>query len=74
MSNIDDLLFAFDKLSTPGQPPITSEAGACVKTVCEKGKHKFVLDTSVGSVSILASADREGLVPVLVAPNGSETR
>ncbi|GAB19899.1 hypothetical protein GOEFS_096_00760 [Gordonia effusa NBRC 100432] len=74
VSDIDDLLFAFDRLSTPGQPPIPKTAGACARTVCEKGKHKFVLDRSVGSVAILASADRTGLVPVLVAPNGSQTR
>lgn len=74
VSDIDDLLFAFDKLSTPGQPPLTSEAGACAKTVCEQGKHKFVLDRSVGSVSILAAADRTGLVPVLVAPSGTQVR
>jgi hypothetical protein len=73
-SNIDDLLFAFDNLSTPGQPPLTQETGACVVRVCEQAKHRFVLDSAVGRVSILAAADRSGLVPVLIAPNGSEIR
>lgn len=72
--NINDLLFAFDNLSTPGQPPLTNEAGACVITVCDQAKHRFVLDRAVGSVNILAAADRSGLVPVLIAPNGSQTR
>jgi archaellum component FlaG (FlaF/FlaG flagellin family) len=72
--NIDDLLFAFDNLSTPGQPPLSSEAGACVVQVCDSGKHRFVLDSSVGSVSVLAAADHPGLVPVLVAPNGRQIR
>ena len=72
--NIDELLFAFDKLSTPGQPPLTDEAGACAVKVCDSGKHRFVLDSSVGSVNILASADRTGLTPVLVSPDGTETR
>lgn len=73
-NNIDDLLFAFDNLSTPGQPPLTNETGACVVRICEQAKHRFVLDRAVGSVSILAAADRSGLVPVLIAPDGSEVR
>ncbi|WP_059039798.1 vWA domain-containing protein, partial [Gordonia desulfuricans] len=72
--DIDDLLFAFDNLSTPGQPPLTQDTGACVIKVCDQAKHRFVLDRAVGSVSILAAADRAGLTPVLVAPNGVETR
>ena len=72
--DIDELLFTFDKLSTPGQPPLTNETGACAVKVCDSGKHRFVLDSSVGSVNILASADRTGLTPVLVSPDGTETR
>ena len=44
-----------------GQPPLTNETGACAVKVCDSGKHRFVLDSSVGSVNILASADRTGL-------------
>lgn len=70
-SNIDDLLFAFDAFSTPGQPPQHTEAGVCPgTTVCEDAKHRFTLDRSVRSVSVLASADTSGLVPVLVPPTG----
>lgn len=71
--NIDDLLFAFDKFTTPGQPPIENTTGACAKVICEEGKHRFVLDRSVRSVSVLAAADRPGLIAYLVAPNGAPT-
>ncbi|WP_247596008.1 MULTISPECIES: hypothetical protein [unclassified Rhodococcus (in: high G+C Gram-positive bacteria)] len=70
--NIDDLLFAFDAFSTPGQAPLTRESGVCALTVCEEGKHRFVLDDSIDSVSVLASTDVPGLIPTLVAPDGSE--
>lgn len=71
-SNIDDLLFAFDAFSTPGQPPQHTESGVCPGTVvCEDAKHRFTLDRSVRSVSVLASADTPGLIPVLVPPTGS---
>lgn len=69
--NIDDLLFAFDAVSTPGQPPIQTESGVCPGgAICEEAKHRFVLDNSVRSVNVLASADKAGLTPVLVPPMG----
>ena len=69
--NIDDLLFAFDEFSAPGQAPIENTSGACAKTICEEAKHRFVLDRSVRSVSVLAAADKPGLIPNLVAPDGT---
>ena len=71
--NIEDLLFAFDKVGTPDQPAIEIDTGACPLVICEEAKHRFVLDSSVGSVSVLAAADRPGLVPFLVAPDGATT-
>ncbi|MFY2786889.1 vWA domain-containing protein [Rhodococcus sp. MALMAid1271] len=68
--NLDDLLFAFDALSTPGQAPITTDAGVCQGTVCEDAKHRFVLDDSIASVDVLASSDVAGLEPNLVGPAG----
>ncbi len=69
--NIDDLLFAFDAFSTPGQPPMQTESGVCPgAAICEEAKHRFVLDNSVRGVSVLASADKAGLIPVLVPPVG----
>ncbi|TRW86211.1 VWA domain-containing protein [Mycolicibacterium sp. 018/SC-01/001] len=69
--NIEDLLFAFDKVGTPDQVPIEVNTGSCARTICEEGKHRFVLDRSVRSVSVLAAADRPGLMPYLVAPDGT---
>mgnify|MGYP003606075453 CR=1 FL=1 len=68
--NIEDLLFAFDKVGTPDQPPIEIDTGACARVICEEAKHRFVLDRSVRHVSVLAGTDRLGLVPFLVAPDG----
>ena len=70
--NIDDLLFAFDSFSTPGQAPLERESGICVQQVCEDGKHRFVLDRSISAVNVLAFADAEGLIPTVVAPNGEQ--
>ncbi len=70
--NIDELLFAFDAFSTPGQSPLSREAGVCAQSVCEEGKHRFVLDRSIGGVAVLGSADMEGLVPTLVSPLGDQ--
>lgn len=69
--NIEDLLFAFDAFSTPGQAPTQFSSGACARVICDEAKHRFVLDRSVRAVSVLAAADRPGLVPHLVAPNGT---
>lgn len=69
--NINDLLFAFDAFSSPGQAPIETSTGACANVICEEAKHRFVLDRSVRSVSVLAAADRPGLVPYLIAPDGA---
>lgn len=69
--NIEDLLFAFDKFGIPDQPPIETDTGACPRVICEEAKHRFVLDRSVRSVSVLAAADRPGLVPYLIAPDGA---
>lgn len=69
--NIDDLLFAFNRFTTPGTPPREFESGACAGAVCEEYKHRFVLDRSVKTVTVLAAADRTGLVPYVVAPDGA---
>ncbi|SDE22253.1 vWA domain-containing protein [Rhodococcus tukisamuensis] len=70
--NIDDLLFAFDAFSTPGQAPLERETGVCAFTMCEDAQHRFVLDDSIGSVTVLGFADAEGLVPTLVSPRGEQ--
>ncbi|PXW31294.1 UNVERIFIED_CONTAM: hypothetical protein DES50_10560 [Williamsia faeni] len=70
--DIDDLLFAFDAFSTPGQAPLETEAIVCARVVCEEGKQRFVLDRSVGNVNVLATADGTNLVPILVSPDGGQ--
>lgn len=70
--NIDDLLFAFDAFSSPGQAPLENETGVCALEVCDEAKHRFVLDNSIGSVTVLGFADADGLVPTLVTPSGNE--
>lgn len=70
--NIDDLLFAFDAFSTPGQAPLERETGVCAFAMCEDAQHRFVLDDSIGSVTVLGFADAEGLVPTLVSPRGDQ--
>lgn len=70
--NINDLLFAFDAMSTPGQAPIHQEAGVCASALCEDAKHRFVLDGSIGAVSILARSDAGGRDVYLVLPSGEQ--
>lgn len=70
--NINDLLFAFDAMSTPGQAPIHQQSGVCVRILCEDAKHRFVLDSSIGAVSILARSEGGGRDVYLVLPTGDQ--
>jgi hypothetical protein len=69
-SDIDSLLFAFDELSTPGQPAIKQEHGICQVTVCTSEGHRVVLDSSTPRVTILATSDLPGAIVSLQAPTG----
>lgn len=71
-SDIDGLLLAFDRITTPDQPPIVGEEGVCQGEVCPEGAHRFVLDASIRSVHVLATADASGLDVVLVTPAGEQ--
>lgn len=68
--NIDDLLFAFDAFSTPGQAPLQQTAGVCGAELCSEGAHRFVLDNSISEVSVLANGGAEGLVATIESPSG----
>lgn len=68
VSNIDDMLFAFDALNP--DPGITNTAPVCRIEVCPEARHNFTLDRSIKSVSILGSGGVPGVVPYLVAPSG----
>ncbi|AHC24151.2 MULTISPECIES: hypothetical protein [Mycobacteriaceae] len=68
VSNIDDMLFAFDALNP--DPGVTNTAPVCRIQVCPEARHNFTLDRSIKSVSILGSGGVPGVVPYLVAPSG----
>jgi hypothetical protein len=69
VSDIDDMLFAFDALNpTPGT---TGQAPVCQLQVCPEARHNFVLDRSIKSVNILGSGGIAGVVPYLVSPRGT---
>lgn len=79
VSQLDDLLFAFDEFASPDQKPLENESKLCPKTACAQQAHTFVLDDSIGSVHILGTADadqklvaiqRDGMAdPVLLDPD-----
>lgn len=69
VSNIDDMLFAFDKLNP--EPGVNSQGPVCQGQLCEEARHNFVLDRSIKSVTILGSGDVPGVVPYLVSPSGA---
>ncbi|WP_169585761.1 vWA domain-containing protein [Antrihabitans stalactiti] len=72
-SDIDQLLFAFDQLSTPGQQPTVHDTGVCAGTVCDTARHNFTLDDSIDFVDLLAKSD-PSLVPYLVSPANEQLR
>ncbi|SDS76211.1 VWA domain-containing protein [Microlunatus soli] len=72
-SNIDDLLFAFDKIMDPGREPTEQQTGICQGKVCTEFRHNFVLDDSISTVHILGSAPA-GLDVYLVPPKGDPQR
>jgi hypothetical protein len=68
VSNIDDMLFAFDALNP--DPGTTQQGPVCRLQVCPEARHNFVLDRSIKSVNILGSGGVSGVVPYLVSPSG----
>ena len=68
VSNIDDMLFAFDALNP--DPGTTQQGPVCQLQVCPEARHNFVLDRSIKSVNILGSGGVAGVVPYLMAPSG----
>ncbi|PZE34189.1 hypothetical protein DEJ21_13825 [Curtobacterium sp. MCSS17_006] len=69
-SDIDNLLFAFDALSTPGQAPLSQESGICQVSYCTDQAHDFVLDDSTPDVHVLAAADVDAVDVDIVGPDG----
>jgi len=71
-SDIDELLFAFDRFANPGRAPLEQTAGVCQASVCSEQAHRFVLDASISGVHILGTSDVDGVRAVLVAPTGEQ--
>jgi hypothetical protein len=69
VSNIDDMLFAFDALNP--DPGTTQQGPVCQLQVCPEARHNFVLDRSIKSVNILGSGGVAGVVPYLISPSGT---
>lgn len=74
VNGIDEMLFAFDAMSSPGQPPIDARGFVCAEATPCDTEHSFVLDNSIDGVSVLASADAEAVELVLTAPDGKAVR
>jgi hypothetical protein len=70
-SDIDSLLFAFDELGTPGQPPIQQERGICQVSVCTSEGHRVVLDDSTPLVTVLATSELAGAAVSVQSPSGA---
>ena len=69
-SNIDELLFAFDRIDPNGSVE-ESVKGICQvadPAQCIEERHRFVLDTSVDKVHILGRADVPGIEALLIPP------
>nr|WP_255668781.1 VWA domain-containing protein [Aeromicrobium duanguangcaii] len=68
--DVGDLFFAFDALSDPENLPKERTTPLCQGEVCPAGRHSFVTDRSISSVSVLGSADVKGFEAVFVTPAG----
>jgi hypothetical protein len=68
VSNIDDMLFAFDALNP--DPGTTQQGPVCRLQVCPEARHNFVLDRSIKSVNNLGTGGVAGVVPYLISPSG----
>lgn len=70
VSNIDQMLFAFDALNPV--PRTDDSKPVCRQQVCPEARHNFVLDPSVKSVHILGSGGMPGIIPYLISPSGQQ--
>ena len=72
-SNLDSLLFAFDAIGSPGEPPLVRIAGICQRTLCAQYAHTFTLDASIDSVYILGTSSITNADVVLQGPESYKT-
>lgn len=71
-TNVNDLIFAFDSLGSPDQPPLPDERPLCDASGCPEGTHTVVLDNSVRAVRVLAGSNLETATIELRSPGASE--
>lgn len=69
-SDVDDLLFAFDKVLRGEEEP--EDTGVCVNDECPEGTRVFVLDGSIGKVQGLAAVPIDD-ARILVRSRSGET-
>ena len=69
VSDIDSLIEAFHRLRRPGEEPKESTSDICQNEICP-AQHRFVLDSSVRSVHILATSTIDRPDVYLVPPEG----
>jgi len=67
-SQVDGILFAFDRFGNPGLPPISQTTKLCAAKACDLGVHAFVLDPSISKIHILAGSDVSGAMITLTGP------
>lgn len=72
VSDLDDLLFAFNKLRSLGRPSRDQELRVCVDAPCPEGTHAIVLDPSIGAIDVLAGVTAGKARLVVIAPDGRQ--
>ena len=70
--NIDELLFAFDRVDAGGavEESVKNICQVADPAQCIEERHRFVLDSSVDEVHILGRADIDGIEVLLIPPTG----
>lgn len=71
-NNIDELIAKFTAIAPTGTVIVTNRP-VCSGEVRADCKHNFVLDNSIRAVSVEANGGAAGLIPSLIAPDGSAT-
>jgi hypothetical protein len=70
--NIGDLIFEFDALSNPNQPPLEETTPICNSKGCPAGTHVVVMDSSIRSARILAGSDLPTTTIEIRGPQGKQ--
>jgi hypothetical protein len=71
-SQVDGILFAFDRFGHPDRAPISQSSKLCAAEACSAGVHAFVLDPSISKIHILAGSNVSGAIITLTGPGQKE--